>query len=162
MRCTARRLLPSHESYATHRPDSRRSTTRRAETRPRRHLHHPQERGTWSIFYCFRSVQRRRMLAKWVRQVSATRVFGLGRRPSERDRLKALERANREHCARPDESLAQGVSVFCPGGLDRQRKVHRGTVEPISQGAADCPVDVPRPCRVRGGPRQGVGPGSTG
>ena len=44
--------------------------------------------------------------------------------------------------------------------IDDHRAVHG--VEPICRGAADCPIDIPRPCRVRGGPQPGIGENEAG
>ena len=53
-------------------------------------------------------------LRKWVRQAERDRGLRAGATSEERERIKALERENRE--LRQANEIAQGIGVFCDGG----------------------------------------------
>ena len=106
-------------------------------------------------------------LRKWVRQAERDQGLRDGTTTEERDRLKALERENRE-LRQANEILRKALCVFCPGGarppvqamkafIDDHRAVYG--VEPICRVLPIAPSDIPHPCCVRGGPQQSVGPG---
>lgn len=60
-------------------------------------------------------------LRKWVRQAERDRGEREGLSSSERERLKALERENRE-LKRANEILRQASAFFAQAELDRRRK----------------------------------------
>lgn len=103
-------------------------------------------------------------LNEWVKKVEVESGRRAGIPTEMADRLKALERENRELRQRDP---AQGVSVFCDGGARPPVEVmvsfidaHRGAhgVEPICN-AGDC-ASLARP--ARGNPSSRSGPGMLG
>ena len=91
-------------------------------------------------------------LRHWVRQAERDAGQAAGLTTDERERLKELERENRE-LRRANEILRKASAYFAQAELDRRREVmvafiddHRDEfgVEPICAAAADRPVDVLR------------------
>ena len=91
-------------------------------------------------------------LRNWVRQAERDQGVRPGLTTDERERLKELERENRE-LRRANEILRKASAYFAQAELDRRREVmvafideHRDVygVEPICARAADRPVDVLR------------------
>ena len=94
-------------------------------------------------------------LRKWLRQHERDAGLQDGMTSEVRDRLKALERENRE-LRQANEILRQGFRLFCPGGarppvqamiafIDEHRALPRGRAD--LPRSADRPVDVSRPRR---------------
>ena len=91
-----------------------------------------------------------------------------GTTTEERDRLKAPEGENHalrqamRSCARRPYILPRRRSTARSGDDSVYRRSSRDLWGRADlPGAAECPVDLPRPCCGRGGPRQSVGPGPT-
>ena len=61
-------------------------------------------------------------LRKWVRQAETDRGRRTGLSTLEKDRLRELERENRE-LKRANEISAQGLCLFCPGGARPPTKI---------------------------------------
>ncbi len=109
-------------------------------------------------------------LNEWVKKAEVDSGVRAGLPTEVAEKLKALERENRE-LRQANEILRKASAYFCDGGarppvqamiafIDDQREAHG--VEPIWQGAADRPVDLSRPCRQAARSLPAVGAGEAG
>lgn len=100
-------------------------------------------------------------LRKWVRRAERNQGNRSGMTSSDRDRLKALERENRE-LRRANEILRKGFGLFCRGGVTGSRAAptemmvsfiddHSADygVEPICDMAAGRQADLVRAPKLR-------------
>ena len=97
--------------------------------------------GRRSFRFQLRSAARRRRFLEWVKKAEVDGGKRTGVPTDMAEKLKALERENRE-LRQANEILPQGVSVFCPGGarppgeamiafIDEHREVYG--IEPICE-----------------------------
>ena len=112
-------------------------------------------------------LHRGRRCDDWVRQAERSQGLRAGPTMDERERIKALERENRE-LAPGQRDPAQGERVFCPGGARPPVQAmiafiddHRGAygVEPICRVLPIAPSTYHAHAARRGDPDQAVGAG---
>src|SRR6202030_853308 len=84
-------------------------------------------------------------LRKWVRQAERDRGLRAGATSEERERIKALERENRE-LRQANEILRKASAYFATAELDRRFKHRRASRPP--RGRADLPRPADRPVDV--------------